>query len=264
MPLDNQTKENPVNGIFFIVYGKKSLCEFMTSLESVRTHMPGTPVAAIVDQRLENLFRVELEQVYFHQMPEQWTWKIKVDFINRLPYEKSIFLDTDTIICDDLSDLYNMLDRVDIALCHEPMRTWGHEFPNLPDSFPMLNTGVIAFKKSSQINQLFHNWRIAHEILDNKKENNPRLFYTDQNSFRYALYNESSIRYSILPPEYNCRVSVGYIAGKVKVIHAHTDLHKVERIINASCGERLHGSLFGRVFFVIARRKIWLTTIRYS
>lgn len=251
------------SGILYIVYGEKSLTECKRSLDSIRRHMPTIPITLIADQRLTQICDFQAEQVLFKKMPEQWNWKIKVDHVRNLPYEKTIYLDTDTLVCGDISDLFSILDRVDIAVCHEPVRTWGRELNGLPDSFPMLNTGVIAFRKSKCLEHFFARWANAHDMLDAEKRKRPKISYTDQNSFRYALYNSKDVQLSILPPEYNCRVSAGFVAGMVKVLHAHADLNRIENIINASTGERLHGTIRGKVFFVIEQRKIRLSRLQW-
>lgn len=244
------------SGILYIIYGNRSLEEARVSIQSAQKQMPGILISIIADEKLRNFFNIEVDQINFVNMPETWNWNIKVKHIAKLPYQKTIFIDTDTVICDDITDLFDLLDRVDIAMAHEPVRTWGFELDGIPDSFPMLNTGVIAFKKSEKTANLFSKWTEAHKWLDSEKVKNPKISYTDQNSFRYALYNSKEIDFSILPPEYNCRVGAGCVAGKVKILHAHFNLKKIEKLINASNHIRLHGTIREKLFFIIERSYI--------
>ncbi|MCU0485277.1 MAG: hypothetical protein MUC85_04115 [Anaerolineales bacterium] len=246
----------PDKGILYMILGEKPVAELRRSVQSVRLKMPGTPITVIADQRLSNILNLEADQINFIEMPEQWDWKIKVEAICRTPYDRTIFLDADTLVCDDISELFTLLDRFDICACLEPSKSWGYELEGLLDTFPQLNSGVIAFKKSVQSENFFQRWLETHAKLDQKKAHKPKIEFSDQNSLRYALYHSPDIHMYVLPPEFNCRVGAGYAIGKIKVIHAHGDLHRIEQIINASTGARLYGTIRGKFLFVLERKRI--------
>jgi hypothetical protein len=62
----------------------------------------------------------------------------------------------------------------------------------------------------------------------------------DQATFRVALY-QSEVRFTVLPPEYNCRfVFPAYVQGPVRILHGRgPDLEGVERQINEVSGPRV-------------------------
>jgi len=99
--------------------------------------------------------------------------------------------------------------------------TWStkstHQMPECPAAFPELNTGVILYRQSDSVNNLFQSWiRIYQAQLQSDR---PPLH--DQPAFRQAIF-ESEINLSILPPEYNLRTVMPMFIGgnaKVKILH---------------------------------------------
>jgi hypothetical protein len=174
------------------------------------------------------------------------------------PYDYTLFLDTDTYVCEDLTDLFAVLEMFDIAVAHAPYRAV-YQVAGVPDSFPEFNAGVVLFKKSPKIMTMFSEWRNLYE-RDSKKELqwlHPlgktmfKGYINDQPTFREALYL-SNLRIATLTSEYNCRFNFpGFVHHKVKILHGrHKDLQTIERAINAQVGPRAYIMSFGtlRVF----------------
>jgi hypothetical protein len=162
------------------------------------------------------------------------------------PYTYTLFIDTDTYVCGDFSDIFTILDRFDIAAVHDPFRRhagWTRRYAksvvDVPFAFPELNTGVILYKKSQQMNNLFTEWlNLYDDQLAGDK-------FTDQPFFRVALYR-SSLRVATLPHEYNCQFrATGYVYDSVKILHGHVmtkidHFEKVVRAVNAYEGPRVY------------------------
>lgn len=70
------------------------------------------------------------------------------------PFDRFIFLDSDTRVLRKLSELFTCLDAFDCALVHEPTRL-ELQLVGAPP-FSELNTGVMAFKNSKTVIELFH------------------------------------------------------------------------------------------------------------
>lgn len=149
-----------------------------------------------------------------------------------IPYEQNLFLDTDTRICSDISEIFDVLDQFEMVAAFDPTRTGQidhNHTTNVPDCFPQYNTGVLGFTDTQNVRELFIEWKELYENMEGVKQK------LNQPSFREALY-ESSIRFSTLPPEYNFRTPyVGFASGKVKIIHGRQptdDLSVYENRIN--------------------------------
>jgi len=248
------------------------------SARSVRRVMPDVPITLLTDQAA---------------VPGYWDQVLRVEsrgprscdkplLLWRSPYERTLFLDNDTYVCADLSDVFTLLDRFDLAAVHEPHRSvdWNRRFvsADVPPSFVELNTGVLAFHQSERMIAFLSNWLALHD-----REYQDHGINMDQPTFRVALYR-SDLRFATLPSEYNCRFHMGgYLRGQVKVLHGAYQLEpaylkQVERALSAE-GPRVH--IAGRVFLqqdvgrVVRRRisrlvgrfrepqsNIWLTRLR--
>lgn len=151
-----------------------------------------------------------------------------------LAYERFIFFDSDTYLLDQIGDVYEVLDRYDIAGTHAPARwTCNTPYP-IPESFPELNTGVLGYANRGETRRLFERWlSVMIESYDVIGDN-------DQGSLRVALW-EMQTPIWIMPPEYNCRFGFGGFAGSpVKVLHGRGyPFAMAERIVNWAAGMRV-------------------------
>jgi len=124
----------------------------------------------------------------------------KIDMLGASPFEKSIYFDTDTLILSDLSSVYEILDNFEMAGCQ--VQLWQRPRHNMsyrlkvPDLFPEINCGVLAYRKSKNTNTFFKKW--SQEFVSSG-------FAVDQTTFREALW-ESRIRFHVLPEQMNKRL----------------------------------------------------------
>ncbi|MEL7044864.1 MAG: putative nucleotide-diphospho-sugar transferase [Pseudomonadota bacterium] len=122
----------------------------------------------------------------------------KVDYMHKTPFEHTLYLDCDTQAQNNFVELFDLLDRYDVGLCHAQRRIKTHEMvwqEAVPYAFPQLNSGVFLYRRTEPVVDLLQQWSKAfHESGFNK----------DQITLRELLWN-SSLRMAVLPPEYNIR-----------------------------------------------------------
>jgi len=152
----------------------------------------------------------------------------KIDAIINSPYERTIFLDIDTLTIRPLIfDLFDVSSQKDLMATMEPGNAFGSKDESLrhdiPHCFPGMNTGVIAFKKNTQTDKLFSRWKKLY--IENKRGISNRH---DQESFRKSLY-ETNILFSTLCKRFNVRGRNHYISGKP---HSVT-IHNVKQLYGA-------------------------------
>lgn len=222
------------NGIIYIATGKKYVQEACHSVASLKAQMPEISVTLFADEAIHSS---HFDQVIIIDNP-QYGFIDKIIYMNQSPYERTIFIDTDTYICDDFSDLFVLLDRFDIAVSHGPQR--GELLiDDMPECFVELNTGVIAFRKSAAMAQFLNRWlTLFKEGLQFKRSLYKQ--YNDQPAFQEALYY-SDLRVATLTPEYNCRcLSPTFVSRKVKILHLrYPNLPKVAEEINRNHLKRI-------------------------
>ncbi|WP_243439856.1 hypothetical protein [Fundidesulfovibrio soli] len=166
------------------------------------------------------------------------------------PFEKTIYLDSDIHVIRPITNLFDVLDRFDIAIAHAPGYR-GLEDPDVPEAFYEFNTGVIAYRANTAIRNLFRktidtylSWRAdpprlyydEHGTLNRKKLE----YLADQPAFRNCLWN-SNVRICTLGPEYNYRATKpGFAVAAIRTIHGRLEnITQASTILNDKLGPRI-------------------------
>lgn len=219
-------------GIIYVATGRKFVDEALISIHSAKKHMPDLPVTLFTDiQEFVSSPPAGVDTV-LHLSEVTKSCRDKIKPLADSPYDKTLFLDTDTYLCEPVYDLFEMLDQFDIALAQAPDR-YQYDLPDLPDCFTELNSGVIVFRKNRQVLDLLDRWEDTFFCMLDQDAGS----YRDQHSLRDALYR-STVRFFVLPTEYNFRTICPNFAGKhcaVKIIHGrHANMEKVAARLNYS------------------------------
>jgi hypothetical protein len=223
-------------GIVYMASGARFIEEACQSAASVKEYMPNVPTTLFTHKNINHqaLDNVRVEDGLSVAANAK---RLKVECLRQTPYQQTIFLDTDTHVCSDVSELFDLLNTFDLAVAHAPNRLYFDEgaYPSdLPASFPEFNTGVLVYNSERDaVQSLLDAWRDRY--LEMKQLGADR----DQISFREVLY-ESNVSFTTLTPEYNCRFSFPlFLDGRAKILHArHSDLDFVEGLINHVSGRR--------------------------
>jgi hypothetical protein len=225
------------NGIIYVATGQKYVEEALISARSAKRHMPDVPISLYTDVEGGGIYGAGVVDSVIRVAEVDHSCRDKIRPLLSTPYEKTLFLDTDTFFCEPVYDVFDLLDRFDIAVCAAPDR-YQYDLPDLPDCFTEFNSGVIAFRNSPRTIDLLNTWEQTFFKMLAEDERS----YRDQHSLREALYR-SEVRLFVLPPEYNFRTICPNFAGKhcpVKIIHGrHADLSKVAKRLNHSSGARV-------------------------
>ena len=113
-----------------------------------------------------------------------------------------------------------------------------------PRSFPEFNTGVLAYRRSPQMDSVLKNWSALYRAF---LEEHPGQEINDQPFFRAAVYS-SSARIATLTREYNCKFrGQGYLNGPVKILHGHVDRQLDQGFVRTALAV-LNGSSRPRVY----------------
>ena len=212
----DKSKEPVKRGILYAATGKKCLAEAIVSVKSVRRYMPEIATAIYTDYPEEA--KGYFDEVYNIQ-PNEITRLNKIDPLSQSPFDQTLYLDSDTYVCDDLTELFLLLDKFDLCIAHAPYRKNAVNDRYIPEAFPQLNSGVMLYRKSHNTAIFFHKWRERFLLM---LESHSKT--EDQFSLREVIY-ESELRIYILPPEYNIRIpdlSFACANMKVKVIHGRS------------------------------------------
>jgi hypothetical protein len=168
----------------------------MRAAATVRQHCPELPIDLYTDvqEGAEVFDRVEV-------LADPWH-RSKIDAMAMSRFERTLMLDADLVVLADIRDVFDLLDRFEIALAHDPNRNkpmavevWRTP---VPAAFPQFNSGVVAFQGSERVRNFLRAWSRA--VRDESMRR-------DQPALRELLW-ESDLRIATLPEEYNL-VNVG-------------------------------------------------------
>ena len=200
-------------GIIYVATGAKYLAEALVSAASARAVMPGIPMSLWTDQEVP----AGLFENVFPAVPDERGRVAKMRAMASSPYEETLFLDSDTLICQPFEDIFLPLARYDIAIAHEVYRN-EYKFEVYPESFPALNTGVVAYRNTEKVRELFRAWEESYMTNFRYKP------HFDPPAFRHTLFHSDLLHY-ILPPEFNFRTNYPVVLGgfsRVKILHDRT------------------------------------------
>ena len=145
----------------------------------------------------------------------------------KLGYDVTLFTGADTAICDDMTEIFDLMatGKFDLALT-QPRDQRKRRYPlrGVHEGFPYYNDGTQFFPWNDATRKFYRDWRDfqwTHKVeCANSRKLGTRIHPT-QASFNEALYHNSDLRLVLLPKNYNEQLWTGCIYGKVKIVHVH-------------------------------------------
>src|SRR3989344_5140172 len=214
-------------GVIYIATGDKSIKEALYSAKSLKLKSPQLEITLYTDQEVKErgLFTEIIRIPNIFKDTTKFLGKIKI--LQNSPYQKTLYLDSDTYILEDITELFVLLEKFDIAMAHAKQRNYLKEISpryrgGMPESYPEHNTGVILYKNNKIVKKLFEDWERFYI-------NNPVPH--DQPGLREALW-KNALKIATLAPEYNLkrrdlpkkdlkRWRIDQLRSKIKIAHLH-------------------------------------------
>ena len=210
---------NLKKGILYVATKDKFLSEAIESVKTVKKVGIELPIAIFVSKDLEKEARNIFDIVMVIDNPK-FSFSDKINPLLNSPFEKTLFLDGDTKVYENITYLFDVLDRYDMGFAHAPIRN-AFKIKELPDWFVEPNTGVILYKRNERIVDFINNWKCYYQKQLEEEYKPPH----DQSAFRYALYFSKCSFYT-LGDEFNFRpVFPCVIPGNttIKISHERLD-----------------------------------------
>lgn len=145
-------------------------------------------------------------------------------YMDRAPWSRCLFIDTDTYVVGDLSEGFALLDRFDFA-GHQAGGGHHYQLPGLPPSFTEVNSGVLFWKKNPHTTALFERWRALYDAYNQTGETRT----WDQKSLRMALW-ESDVRIAYLPSNFNLMPYAVAVLERDLIIAHGRNFENLERL----------------------------------
>ena len=220
LPSNEREDLELVRGILYIATGERCCSEAILNAQRCRRSNPSLPITIKTDLSDRPDLVSIFDSVISIQFPSH-SYRDKVTGFSELPYEQTLFLDSDACLIAPIDDIFDLLKVSDLAAAHAPVRHppgWSDD--SVPRTFPELNTGVMLMRRSRVIDDLMSAW-IA--LYDDLLQANSQFW--DQASFRSVLWNSlrrGNLRFLHLPTEANLRTTKPWFAGRglpVSVVH---------------------------------------------
>lgn len=192
--------ENTEQGVIFVATGALYIKNAIRAARSLRQYNPEIPIHLFTDDEGKTTLERLSDNPFaaFSLIPDPHR-RSKIECMGNSPFDRTLYLDTDTKVGGDIAQMFKVLDKYDIALCHEHRRSvekmavkWRIALPN---SFPQFNSGVVLFRKNTEMSAFFEQWRENYQEAGIKQ---------DQVTLRELLWT-SDVKLFVLPPEYNIR-----------------------------------------------------------
>jgi hypothetical protein len=234
---------NPSQGALYVATGDAYIAEAARSAASLKAHNPDLPVTLFADRQVADPVFDDVRLVAGRHARNL----DKVMCVAQSPYDRTLYIDADTLVCGRLAPLLAVLDKVEWAHAHAPRRFRGHEvsvlgewMSQLPDSLPMPNGGLLLFRRTAATQRILADWLELYQ-RDLARGESSGVSVGDQASLREALYRQPPPLY-VLPPEYNCIVFMpGYLGQPAVIVHGRSpDLPAAAAALNALEGPRVH------------------------
>lgn len=228
-------------GYLYIAYGKAFTKEALLSIESLRRYT-SLPIAiytdekALVETKNENLNINLVGEITANHL------RAKVDYMDQSPFVNTVFMDSDTVVVRNCDDMFDLLERFDVAIVNDYARKRKKysdivpEYGEIPYAFSEANSGVIAFNSSTRTQTFLKMWK--------------EYFYKyyqqtngwDQISFRISLW-KSNVRIHHMPFEYNVRSKENREKQR-RFKHEFGEDHMESRIIHIHYDSEIHRGEF--------------------
>lgn len=204
---------NETKGVIFATTGIDYTELAVRAAKSVKETCPGLAVDLFTDQRVDMPIFDRI-----HQLEDPWR-RSKIDAMVTSRFDKTLYLDADLFVIADIRDVFEVLDRFDLVIAHDPIRNGARcqTFlrKQLPNAFPQFNSGDIALRRSPEVVTELQRWSAA------VREND---FERDQPVLRELIW-DSDLRVATLPQEYNLM--------RFEDLHLWRTHHSAPRIIHS-------------------------------
>ena len=204
-----------MNGILYITYGTKYVKAALRSAHTARAHNPGLAIHLFVDAASRDALGLAKDPGPFSSIGiiENPHRRSKVDYMAQTPFERTLYLDSDTSVAQDISEMFGVLERFDLGAVQAMRRNANRKgeiwTKPIPDAFPQFNSGVVLYRNTPEVRQLLEAWGSAFASSGQRH---------DQAILRELVW-DSGLRAITLPPEYNVRyLKYKYIWSKAEAL----------------------------------------------
>jgi hypothetical protein len=183
------------DGVIYVATGPDYLDLARASAATLKHHNPDLAVDVFTDSPdAPGLEVFDAVHAVPHIHP-----RAKIDCMPLSRFDRTLYLDCDTLILAPFGDLFDLMRRFELALAHDMRRASGlvqeGHAERTPYAFPQLNSGVMLYRRSPATAQFFADWSARYRAAGAVR---------DQVTLKDLLW-ASDLRFYVLPTEFNLR-----------------------------------------------------------
>ena len=181
----------PVEGFVFATTGAVYTDLARRAVRNLRQVMPAAAVDLFTDQAVE-------DDAFDRVVPLDRSWfRPKMEALRRSRFQRTVYLDSDCVVIADVSDVFEILKRFDVAGVQHHRRNWRMgrtpSRTGAPPAFPQIVSAVFGVRRSAATDAMLDEWERVLRDTDGPK---------DQPVLRDLLW-DGDLRIHVLPMDYN-------------------------------------------------------------
>jgi hypothetical protein len=221
-------------GVYYISTGADYVEKAHDSARSLSNTNPELSIAIATDRAVD-------EDLFDHVInisDPAYSVEDKVRYFSETPFDETLYLDSDTYVCMDITEMFQVLRRFDVAGTR-PGGVSDDLRVEAPDSFPQMRTNVVVYEDNKETRKLFEIW---NEVYDRHLTTQEKPL--NQPSFREAIY-QTDVDICIFGHEYACDIRYpGIVHSEVKIVKGVGSNKKENaKTINNQAGTRTYASV---------------------
>jgi hypothetical protein len=237
-------------GVIYLNIGKQLLTRLAVSIKTLRDHYSG-PATIICDHDSVSyctyigiLFNVAVRTATFDNIITDKIWMNKCRLNLYTPYENSLYIDSDTIVLNDPTEMLRLVEDREFVATQFRDRTmlypreqkrvyyWQKmgminkdEAVGILNFGPAIHDGIFAFSKQSKIMQVWYD--LVKEYISTKNDDPQVQKYINESMPTEAVLQMLLIKHknAVIDYNYNWPAKLRYVTDKVKIIHYYGNRH---------------------------------------
>jgi len=214
------------NGIIYIADGEGFAGQCLHSINLMRTRCKLHPPIKVMTTHPDffEQDKTALGIIGVERIEPANGLQVKTINMNKTPFKRTLFLDTDTIVLNDQAwEPFKILNRYDFAMVHAPARGF-NVMRKVPNCVPSWNSGVVFMNNASasKVQDVLRRYKNGFKPVG------PR---TSEQAWLSKIVWNMKANVFTLPPEYNCRGKESGVPtpSMLRIIHHHKAFKLLKR-----------------------------------
>lgn len=222
-------------GILYFNSGNEPVIRSIVSLYSLRKHWNGN-VTIFLEKPYPDEFKnvcdfFDVDFLEFEGNKDHKVLVRKTEILSKTPYDETLWIDSDTIICGKIDEMFGYLDDCSLAIPH--FSGWFSDKPLISnrikkyrkiankqfldkalEKHPAINTGILSYKRD---------FPFIKDWIELAIKGSGKMFIPDEVAFQVLYPSYEGI--FIAPQKFNVSVKYGNHVKDKRIIHYHGKKH---------------------------------------